>query len=198
MQHILLSLIILFSFTSCDDDKRLAQEQASIAKAVQAEKDALLIELKAKDVALQKARAEAKQANEKLLAEEVAKKEAFLKLQTQKEKHAKEDTKNEKLSKVGIHIEENMITIDTNKTKDFFKNIGRNINDKLKKITTELEKGMIDEKEAGVHIDETKINIDLNKTKKFIDSWGKKMQNFAKDFDTMAKDLDTQPKIKTH
>jgi len=197
MQNLLLSLIILFSFTSCNEDKKQAQEQAAIAKAVKAENDTLLAKLKANEEALQKARLEAKVAKEKLLVEEAAKKEAFIKIQAQKEKRKKETLKNEKLSKVGITIKENTITIDTNKTKDFFENIGKKLGDKLKKITNELQKGMMDEKQAGVHIDETNINIDLNKTKNYLDQWGQKMQGIVKDFDTMTKDLNIQSNTKT-
>jgi len=52
----------------------------------------------------------------------------------------------------------------------------------------------------GVKIDETHINIDLNKTKDFLETWGKKMQGFVKEFDSMAKEMDAniKPLENTH
>jgi len=187
MRNLLLTFFLLFSFSGCNDNK----QDARIAQEAKAEKDALLAELKAKDEALKKSRLETKAAQAKLMAQEKAKKEAFLKKQVAKE-NEKKMQHNEKLSKVGISIKENTITIDTNKTKNFFENIGKTLGDKLKKITQELEKGMLDEKDAGVKIDATHINIDLNKTKDFLETWGKKMQGFVKEFDTMAKEMDIE------
>ena len=188
----LLTFVLLFSLTACGDNEEQSTNNAKIVQEAKAQNDALLEKLKIKDEALKQARQEAKAAKEKLLVGEQAKKEAFLKEQTKKAQKRKEDTKNEKLSKAGILIEDNVITIDTNKTKDFFQNIGKKLEEKLRKITNEIEKGMLDEKDTGVQIDESRINIDLNKTKDFLETWGKKMQGFVKEFDTMAKESDTK------
>ncbi|HFQ61894.1 MAG TPA: hypothetical protein ENK39_06295 [Epsilonproteobacteria bacterium] len=100
---------------------------------------------------------------------------------------------------MGITVQDNTITIDTNKTKDFFEAIGKNLGEKLKKMTQDLEKGILKDENAGVDIDDKHINIDLNKTKDFLEAWGKKMQGFVKEFDTMAKEMDTQTKpLDTH
>jgi uncharacterized protein YcfL len=200
MRNLLLTFLLLFSFSGCNDDKQQTIDNAKIAQEAKAEKEALLAEIKAKDEALQKARRETKIVQEKLIAQEQAKKKAFLKEQSQKEKELKQTKQNEKLSKVGISIKENTITIDTNKTKDFFQNIGKKLGDKLKKITEDIQKGMIEEKDAGVKIDETHINIDLNKTKDFLEAWGKKMQGFVKEFDDMAKEMgrETKPLENNH
>jgi len=192
MRNLLLTFLLLFSFSGCTDDKQQATQNAQIAQKAKAEKDALLAELKAKDEALKKAQLEAKAAQEKLIKQKQAQKEAFLKAKAKKAKEEKQTIQNEKLSKVGISIKENTITIDTNKTKDFFERIGKKLGDKLKKITEDIEKGMIHEKDAGVKIDETHINIDLNKTKDFLETWGKKMQGFVKEFDDMAKEMDIE------
>ncbi len=187
MQNLLLSMILLFSLSACGDNKQQATHNTQLTQKVNAEKTALLAEIKAKDEALQKARLEAKVAQEKLLVQE----------QAQKEKSLKQTKQNDKLSKVGIQVKENIITIDTNKTKDFFKTIGDKLRDKLQKITGELEKGMLDEEDAGIKIDDSHINIDFNKTKDFLETWGKKMQGFVKEFDDMAKEMDinTKPPI---
>lgn len=188
MRHILLSLSLLLSLTACGEDKK----QAEINKAIQAQNAILLEKLKAKEALLQQSRAEAKRVKEELLTKEHANKKAFLKMQAQKEKMENEKVKNEKLSQIGISVHENTISIDTNKTKDFFKNIGKKLEDKLKKITQNMEKGLIEEKSAGVKIDESHINIDLNKTKSFLDTWGEKMQTFVKEFDSMTKEISPQ------
>jgi len=198
MHYLYISLILIFTLSACDSDEKKAlettQKITQEIKQEKAQKDALLAELKAKDEALYKARLEAKAAKEKLLLQEQANKEAFLKSEAKKAKEKKEAIKNEKLSKVGITIEDNKITIDTNKTKDFFQNIGNKLGDKLKKITEDIQKGTIEEKDAGVKIDETHINIDLNKTKDFLEAWGQKMQGFVKEFDNMAKEIETETK----
>jgi len=192
MRYLLLTLILILSLTACNEDEKKAAQSAKIAQEVKAEKDALLIELKAKDEALKKARLETKMTKEKLMLQEQARKDAFVKEQAHKEAKEKQMKKNEKLSKVGISIDDSTITIDTNKTKDFFKNLSKKWGDKLKKITTDIEKGMIDQKDAGVNVDETHINIDLNKTKDFLQDWGKKMQGYVKDFDAMAKEVNVE------
>jgi len=191
MRYLLFTFILLFSLSACGDNEQKAIQDAQKAKL---EKEALLSELKAKDDALHKARLETQAAQKKLIVQEQAKKEAFIKEQAEKARQAKHATQNAKLSKVGITIEENLITIDTNKTKDFFETIGKQLGDKLKKITTQIEDGIVDEKEVGVQIDETHINIDLNKTKDFLEDWGKKMQGFIKEFDTVANEIDKEIK----
>jgi len=207
MQHLLISFLLLLTLSGCGDEKTQADHNtktettkpiqkspAQRAMEAKAEKDALLAELKAKNLALEKVRKENQEVQAKLLAQEEEKKEAFLKAQVQKEKEQKEIARNKKLSQVGIQVENNTITIDTNKTKDFFKQIGLNFEDKIKKITQDLEKDVIDQKEAGIHIDESNIHIDFNKTKNFLEKWGQKMQGFVNEFDTMAKDIDANLK----
>ena len=199
MRNLLLSLTLLFTLNACGDAQEEAAKQAKLiqeANKAKAEKDALLVELKAKEKALAKAREEARSIQAKLLAEEKARKEAFLKAEARKAEAAKhiatQQTTNKKLSPVGIEIKENKITIDTNKTKDFFQQLGKNIEAKMTQLTQKLEKGIVDEKEAGVHIDDSHINIDLNKTKDFLETWGKQLQGFVKEFDNMAKEIDNK------
>jgi len=179
MQNTLLILILLFSLTSCDNSEEKIAQQTKLAQEAQIQKEALLKELKLKDIALTKAREEAKAIKEKLLAQEQAKKEAFV----QEEARKALAEKNKKLSPIGIHVEKNTITIDTNKTRDFFKQLGKQFEDKVTKIVTDIEKGLVNEEESGLKIDKSHINIDLNKTKSFLELWGKKMQGFAKEFD---------------
>ena len=124
----------------------------------------------------------AQQAKAELLAELKAK-------EVEKKRKALETQKESKLSKIGITTEDGKIIIDTNKTKDFFKNITTKMKNKMEKLSNDLEQGMIRDKNAGIEVDETHINIDLNKTKSFLDNWGKKMQGFVKEFDNIAKEI---------
>jgi uncharacterized lipoprotein YehR (DUF1307 family) len=116
----------------------------------------------------------------------------LLKEQADAKKKQEELEKNNKYSKIGITTEEGKIIIDTNKTKSYFKDLAHQMKTKMDKMSKDLEKGIVKNKEAGIEMDETHINIDLNKTKNFLDTWGKKMQGFVKEFDNIAKEFDNQ------
>ena len=157
MKHILFSLILLLSFSGCQDKKEeQAQHDAKIA---------------------QEARAQ-------LLKEQQAAEEA--------KKKQEEFEKNNKFSKIGITTEDGKIIIDTNKTKSYFQDLAHQMKTKMDKMSKDLEKGIVKNEEAGIEMNETHINIDLNKTKSFLDTWGKKMQEFVKEFDDIAKEFDKQ------
>jgi len=194
MQHLLLTFFLLFLFEGCDDTQKQIANNHKIIQEEKATNNALRTELKIQESALQKALLEIKVTKEKLLAQEQVQKEINLKMQAQKEKKQVQHQQNEKLSKVGISLHDNKITIDTDKTKDFFQSIGTLLEEKMKTITKEIQSGLIDEKSAGVKIDETHINIDLNKTKDFLEAWGKKMQGFVNEFDTIAKEINIEAK----
>ena len=91
---------------------------------------------------------------------------------------------------MGFNVDQGTITIDTNKTKDFFHNFGKQIDMKMKKMTEDMEKGVIQNKEAGVDINEERIHIDLNKTRDFLLNWGQQLQVFVEEFDKMTKTLE--------
>lgn len=158
MKHVLFSLLLLLSFSGCQDKKEeQAQHDAKIA---------------------QEARAQ-------LLKEQKTEEEA--------KKRQDEFEKNNKFSKIGITSENGKITIDTNKTKSYFKDLTYEIKTKMDKVGKDLEAGIIENEEAGIEANETHINIDLNKIKSFLDTWGKKMQGFIKEFDDIAKEFNYQP-----
>lgn len=169
MRYLLITLTLLLSLSGCQDKKQLddeaqAKHDAKIAKQVRAE---VLAELQ---------------------AEKIQKKE----IQTQsptKEKHSLEH-KNAQLNQMGIHMENDSITIDTNKTKEFFNDLSKKLDVQMKKISDDLEKGIIDTKEAGVEINEKHIHIDLNKTQNMLEDWGKKIQVFVQEFDEISKNIE--------
>jgi len=109
-------------------------------------------------------------------------------------KKQEELEKENKFSKIGITTEDGKIVIDTNKTKGFFKDLAHQMKTKMDKMSKDLEKGIVKNEEAGIEMDETHINIDLNKTKSFLDTWGKKMQEFVKEFNDIAKEFDDKTK----
>jgi len=106
--------------------------------------------------------------------------------------HEEEMRQNNKLSHMGITTDNGKLIIDTNKTKDFFQQMAANIKVHADKFAKDMEKGIIDDKEAGIEVNETHINIDLNKTKSFLDTWSKTLEGYAKEFDTMTKDIDKE------
>jgi len=133
-------------------------------------------EQQAKDQAKHDARI-AQQAKAELLAELEAKKDA----------QEKNDTK---LTKMGITMNDGTITIDTNKSKDFFRALAKKMDTQIKKMGDDLEKGILQTKEAGIEINEQHIHIDLNKTQELLEKWGKKIQIFAEEFNEITKTLE--------
>jgi len=110
----------------------------------------------------------AQQARAELLAEQVAKKA--------RENNDTQKKENIKLTKMGIHMKDGTITIDTNKTKDFFNDLGKKMDLQMKKISDDMEKGIIETKKAGIEMNKEHIHIDLNKTQNLLEEWGKKIQ----------------------
>jgi len=113
--------------------------------------------------------------------------------ETKKKQEALEE--NSKFSQIGVTSKEGKITIDTNKTKNYFNDLAQQMKSKMDKMSQDLEKGIVKNEEAGIEMDESHINIDLNKTKTFLETWGKKMQGFVKEFDNVAKEFDAQNEV---
>jgi hypothetical protein len=181
MRYLLITLTFLLTFTGCQDKEHLdkeaqAKHDAQIAQNARAE---VLAELKAKYL-------QEKENQEKKLSEA-----KLQKIETvTSEKATVTDEKNVKLNQMGIHMEKDSITIDTNKTKEFFNDLSKKLDLEMKKISDDLEKGIIETKEAGVEINDEHIHIDLNKTQNMLEDWGKKIQIFVQEFDDIAKNLD--------
>jgi len=126
----------------------------------------------------------AQQAREELLKELKAQEEA-------KRKAQQEAQKKDRLSQIGIEtMPDGKIIIDVNRTKNFFQQLTSRIKHKTDTLAKEMERGIIEEKEAGIEINETHIEIDLNKTEHFLEKWSRKMEEFAQEFDKIADQLD--------
>jgi uncharacterized lipoprotein NlpE involved in copper resistance len=107
-----------------------------------------------------------------------------------KEKEALKDVKENKLSHLGITNKDGTLSINTNQTKAYFKNIADNIQKSIHKYKTNMKNGVIYEREAGIEINTTHINLDLNKTKNFLDHWGRKVNEYIQEFKKLTKDID--------
>ena len=130
----------------------------------------------------------AQQAREQLLQELKAKEEAECKARKEAEKKGK-------LAKAGIETTpDGKIIIDTNKTKTYFQKLAESMRLKMEKLSEDMQKGVIEEKEAGIEVSETHIEIDLNKTQTFLEKWSRKMEEFAKEFDKIANEIDNTTK----
>lgn len=124
----------------------------------------------------------AQQARAELLAELEAQKEALRRSQEENET---------KLGQMGFRMDDGVITIDTNRTKDFFRALNEKMGAEVQKISEDLKKGVIEKKEAGVEMKDQQLHIDLNKTKDLLHEWGKLIQIYMQEFQDMAKPLDT-------
>ncbi|MDD2399319.1 MAG: hypothetical protein PHR75_01760 [Sulfurovum sp.] len=129
-----------------------------------------------------------KQAEHDAKVAQEAREQLLKELKAQEEEEEKE--KNSKLSQIGITVDKGIITVDTNKTKGFFLDLSNKLEDKMKSISEDINRGAVNEKDAGIEINHTHINIDLNKTKSFLENWKEKIQALIKEFDSMTKEID--------
>jgi len=95
-----------------------------------------------------------------------------------------EEKQNDLFKKIGIDIEQDKIEIDLGKTKAFFNDLQRMLQQKAQKVQQDLSEGRIDmEESVGIKVDDEHINIDLAKTKSFIEALGKQIEGFVGELD---------------
>lgn len=102
---------------------------------------------------------------------------------------AKEEEKSHS-SLLGIKTNNGVITIDMNKTKSYLNELNAQMTVKVKKIQDDLNKGVIDAKEAGIEMRNEHLSIDLNKTQNAFQTWILQMQELAKEVNAIAKSLE--------
>lgn len=172
MQHLSILLMTLLLLTACESQETAVDKTAQVTKTQQIitekeKKEAQLLQiLQTKELALQKT------------------KEALLHAQKTIETQKKQLQKHS--IQAGITVENNTITIDTNKTKAFFENFNQHIETKLKNLTKELREELLNKEKTGINIDTKQINIDLNQTEAFLNDWSQKIEGFVKEFDTIV------------
>jgi len=191
MKHLLLTLFILLSFTACnnqeeDQAKAKARQEAKEARAIQLAK---FEEQKAKLKKALEAQRILEKEKEKL-AQKALKAQEELKAKIAKEKEERDKKKkiqeeNNKLNPMGIKITEHSFSIDTNKSKAFINALKAKVDSKIKILSEELEKGIIQSKDAGIDINKKHINVDLNKTEIILKDWKEKIEVFVHEFDNI-------------
>ena len=102
---------------------------------------------------------------------------------------AKEEEKSHS-SLLGKETNNGVITIDVNKTKSYLNELNTQMTVKVKKIQDDLNKGVIDAKEAGIEMRNEHLSIDLNKTQNALQSWILEMQGFVKEVNAVVKSLE--------
>lgn len=90
------------------------------------------------------------------------------------------------LFRMGISKQDGVITIDTNKTKNFFDEMSKEITLQVEAFSEDLDEG----RGAGIEANESQIHIDLHKTGDFLERWGKKMEKFADELEDLSKEFD--------
>ncbi|MBD3807913.1 MAG: hypothetical protein IE880_04255 [Epsilonproteobacteria bacterium] len=94
------------------------------------------------------------------------------------------------LSKIGINMSSDKISIDTTKTKEFFGNIQESIKNAAKNIEESTKDDSIDfPQNAGVKIEDEHIELDLHRTKHFIEEIGKKIEHFIAGLEHSVEEL---------
>jgi type II secretory pathway component PulF len=141
MRIISVVIVALFMIVGCQTQEDIAKEKEAIAykEAQQKQLEALKI-------------VEARRVEE----------ERLQKIRLQKEANSS------MLTKAGITMSDGTITIDTNKTKNFFSKLVDSFTETSNKI------------EKGLEMSESSVSIDFNKSKNFFESWGKKIEDFSK------------------
>ena len=124
-----------------------------------------------------------KKAKQEAVAKVLAEKETAQRA-SEEAKLAEERAKNPSMmNKMGVTMQEGKLIIDTNKAKEFFWTLQKNLDG----IDRGLQEGNLTAmKPAGVEVTQDKLSIDLNKSRSFFENWGKKMEVFAKEFDKMT------------
>lgn len=179
MKNIIIASLILLGLLGCE-----SKEEIERAKRAEAFKQELVVKAKKeKELELQKKRD----------ADIKVEKERLAKLQKLKEDEARAKEPS-LMNNLGVSMDDGKLIIDTNKTKNFFSDIGK----KLSTADKELKEGNLTiTKEAGVEITKESMSIDFNKTETFLESFGKKIEIFSKEFDNLSKSFYNDDKNNT-
>ncbi len=184
MRYILSILTIAILIAGCESKEEIQRaKDAEIFKETEIKKVEEIYLLKTKKI---------KQAEkEALLREEEMKKSKLLaqKEADRKALEAEEKLKNPSImNNLGISMDSGKLIIDTNRAKEFFGVLKKNLNN----VDREIKDGNVTiTKPIGIEINENKINIDLNKTETYIEKLSEKVEKFSKKFDNFRKTLNS-------
>ena len=163
MKYLLITLMLLLTFTGCQDKEHDAQRQKEHDAKIVAQTRAKVL-----------AEFEAKKANDAVL---------FEKARVEASENKLSEKPLTKLNQIGIDMEHGTIVIDTNKTKKFFNNLSQQMQVQMKKISHDIE--------TSIDINSETIHIDLNQTQNLLKTWDKKIKNFVKEFDSITQNTDS-------
>lgn len=94
------------------------------------------------------------------------------------------------ISKMGIEFENDKLNVDFNKTRDFFGNLQKQLDERAERIQKDISEGSVDMSEkVGVKVDKDHISVDLNKSKEFVNDLGKKIEGFLAEIDKVVSDI---------
>jgi len=92
---------------------------------------------------------------------------------------------------LGVSQKDGMITIDTNKTKNFLQGMVDKLEDGLKDVQSTIKNNRVDSAEdAGIIIGKDKISIDINKTEKFLNKWRSTMEDAVNQMDQAIQEVE--------
>ncbi len=88
---------------------------------------------------------------------------------------------NTTLSRLGFHMSGEKIIIDTNKTKNYLKELNKRFKKRVTKLSREIKDGVVNEKDVGLEANSTTIKIDLKKTKNTLEKFKVKFEEIFED-----------------
>ena len=93
------------------------------------------------------------------------------------------------MKKMGLQIEKGRIILDTEKSKNFFEALGRQLREGLDEGVEKAKQHAPKEEDLGIHIRKNRIEIDVNKTKSFMKSWVETMEILGKEINRSLQPL---------
>jgi len=107
----------------------------------------------------------------------------------EKEVNSKDENKTI-VNRMGISSEDGIIKIDMNQAKTYLKDVGQDIKEKTKELSSNMKNGTINvSKSVGIEMNNSRLSIDFNKTKHFMKDIGGKVIEFTKDVKELASEF---------
>jgi len=92
---------------------------------------------------------------------------------------------------LGVSQKDGVITIDTNRTKNFLQGMVDKLENGLKDAQSTIKNNRVDSAEdAGIIIGKDKISIDINKTEKFLNKWRSTMEDAVNQMDQAIQEVE--------
>jgi uncharacterized protein (DUF2267 family) len=181
MKYLLLTLPLLLLLNACQEKPQSKETKANTTHEEPVKEEPV------KEEPAKEEPAKEEPAKEEPAKEEPAKEEP-VKEEPAKEEATTQEHNQTKLEALGVKVEGEKITIDTNQTKEFFNTLKDKMHREMEKISHDVEVNVAKTKEATIAL--TKEHIDLNKTKNLLNEWNSKIEGFVEDFKTDLNNTD--------